>query len=657
MHTPPDFERLFQASPGCYLVLSPDLTIVAVSDAYLRATMTHRDVIVGRALFEVFPDNPDDPQADGVAKLRESLLRVLEHQRPDRMSIQKYDIRRPAAEGGEFEVRYWSPLNTPVLNDQGVVIYIIHCVDDVTELVRLQQRENEQGEAYRQLLVRSEQHYAQLLNAAPDAIVVVAADGTIDFVNQQAEQMFGYTRSELLHAKLGLLIPKRLQEVHTQHTSRYLADPQLRAMGHNQELFGQHKDGTEFPIEVSLSPLRIEGQWTVTAAVRDVSARKQIESLMKLNADRFESAVESMQDAFAMYDVSDLLVRCNLAYRELLGVPLETQLIGAAHVQIVDTWLVTHLDADNRESLRQRWLAGARDQPQTFDLRTSSGKTLRVSIRRTTEGGLVEVIWDLTDDERRADELRSARVAAEAASAAKTEFLSSVSHELRTPMNAILGFAQLLHRDVRDPLPLRHRERVQQILSSGQHLLRLIEDVLDLSGIEAGRVSIAPEAIYVENLVSEVVFALEPFATRQAVLLNIESVASDFPVFSADRLRLTQILMNFGSNAIKYNRANGTVTFRATYDAEWVRIAVLDNGIGIPPEQQAKLFQAFQRAGQEVGPIPGTGIGLLVAKRLAELMHGSVGFRSEPGVGSEFWVELPRAIRAERMIPAAHGGG
>lgn len=130
----PDFKTLFEQAPGLYLVLTPAFKIVAVSDAYAKATMTKRDEIVGRALFEVFPDNPDDLRADGVSNLRASLLNALKTRLPDKMAIQKYDIRKPS---GEFELRYWSPLNTPVLGTDGYVRWIIHQVDDVTELMLL----------------------------------------------------------------------------------------------------------------------------------------------------------------------------------------------------------------------------------------------------------------------------------------------------------------------------------------------------------------------------------------------------------------------------------------------------------------------------------------------------------------------------------------
>ncbi|MET0385895.1 MAG: ATP-binding protein, partial [Polyangiales bacterium] len=270
------------------------------------------------------------------------------------------------------------------------------------------------------------------------------------------------------------------------------------------------------------------------------------------------------------------------------------------------------------------------------------GRSLRVIDRRTAEGGTVKTIWDLTEDTRRAEELHEARAAAEAASRAKSEFLSSMSHELRTPLNAILGFAQLLRRDKREPLSDRHKERVHQILTGGEHLLRLIDDILDLSRVESGSVAISIEPLSVAEVLEHVKTTLEPLAAKVDVSIAIEPPAPDLPLIVGDRTRFAQILMNFGSNAIKYNRPAGKVAFRAIMlDGGPIRVVVTDTGIGIPADRQSKLFQAFQRAGQETGPIEGTGIGLFITKRLAELMRGEVGFRSTAGQGSEFWVDMP----------------
>lgn len=240
--------------------------------------------------------------------------------------------------------------------------------------------------------------------------------------------------------------------------------------------------------------------------------------------------------------------------------------------------------------------------------------------------------------------LSEARAAAEAASAAKSDFLSSMSHELRTPLNAILGFAQLLDRDRKEVLSDRQRERVSRILSGGRHLVRLIDDILDLSRIEAGGLSMSIEPLRVPELLADIRTILEPMAARHGMQLVIERSLGEPPMIAADRTRFSQILMNFGTNAIKYNRPSGTVTFAvSTPRPGSIRVTVQDTGIGIPADKQHRLFQPFQRAGQEVGPIEGTGIGLVIAKRLAERMDGDVGFRSVAGVGSAFWVDVPVA--------------
>jgi PAS domain S-box-containing protein len=382
-----------------------------------------------------------------------------------------------------------------------------------------------------------------LLDTAPDAMVVVGADARIRFVNAQTERIFGYAREELLGQHLDILIPERLRARHAGHLARFFSTPGARPMGSGLELFGRRKDGSELPIEVSLSPLRTNSGVTVSASIRDITDRKRAEAMARV------------------------------------------------------------------------------------------------------------------EDEQRAEELRQARAQAEAGSAAKSEFLSSMSHELRTPLNAILGFAQLLWRDRREPLSERHKQRVEHILKGGEHLLRLINDILDLSRIEAGGVSISTEPVSVRDVLEEVERTLQPMAARQQVELRVDPLPVGLPMIAADRTRFAQILMNLGSNAIKYNRPAGDVVFAVSVpDAEQLRISVKDSGIGIPLDKQSSIFQPFQRAGQETGPIEGTGIGLVITRRLALLMKGDVGFQSAPGQGSEFWVSLPiHSSRRSSQAPAPLG--
>ena len=251
---------------------------------------------------------------------------------------------------------------------------------------------------------------------------------------------------------------------------------------------------------------------------------------------------------------------------------------------------------------------------------------------------------ELEVEERSAIEaaLRASEQSAAAANRAKSEFLSSMSHELRTPMNAILGFAQLLQTEPQTPLSEHQQRFVGQILKAGAHLLELIDQVLDLARIEAGKLTLSLEPVRLAALLDEVLPLVQHLATGKGIAtLEVEVGPT---VVLADYGRLKQLLLNLLSNAIKYNRPGGQIGVRADAGASGrTRIAVTDTGPGIAPERQAELFQPFARLGAEDSGIEGTGIGLALSRRLAEAMDGSIGVTSTVGVGSTFWIELPAA--------------
>ena len=249
-------------------------------------------------------------------------------------------------------------------------------------------------------------------------------------------------------------------------------------------------------------------------------------------------------------------------------------------------------------------------------------------------------------------QLESAKSAAEKANLAKSVFLSSMSHELRTPLNAILGFAQLLDSDSPPATPSQ-KANIGQILQAGWHLLTLINEVLDLSLVESGKMSVSPEAVSLAEVLSECQALIEPQGQKRGIKLTFPQF--DSPGFvRADRTRLKQVLINLLSNAIKYNQPGGTVVVDcATSTPERTRISVRDTGAGLPPEKLAQLFQPFNRLGREAGGEEGTGIGLVLTKQLVELMGGVIGAESAVGAGSVLWFELRSAVAPQLPVDGA----
>ena len=251
---------------------------------------------------------------------------------------------------------------------------------------------------------------------------------------------------------------------------------------------------------------------------------------------------------------------------------------------------------------------------------------------------------DVTEEENTKRELIIALARAEEASSAKSDFLASMSHELRTPMNAILGFSQFILNNPLEQLPTTQQEYASDILKSGEHLMELINQVLDLSQIETGQHQSEFEAVNPHTIAEECQRMIMSRAKR--LNIKIENMIAEYnqPMLWTDEQRFRQVFLNLLSNAVKYNRSGGTVTLTTRQTSpHLLRIIIRDTGVGIPREKQSDLFEPFNRLGREAGEIEGTGIGLTITKHVVEMLRGQMGFESEDGIGSTFWFELPIA--------------
>ncbi|NQU55847.1 MAG: PAS domain S-box protein [Rhodospirillales bacterium] len=383
----------------------------------------------------------------------------------------------------------------------------------------------------------------------------------------------------------------------------------------------------------------------------DVTAIQEAETLIKESEELLSAAINNISDGFVLVDADDRIVLFNNRFKTLY--PNSRDLIqkGASFVDFVRGGAERgeYPDALGRveEWFVERKARGFKGS-ESFDQPLIGGRWLRISIGRLPDGGWVGMHVDITP-------IKEAMESADKANLAKSEFLSSMSHELRTPMNAILGFAQMLDFNPKEPLSKVQKESVDHIMKGGQHLLELINDILDLARIEAGKVDLSIEKIAPAKILEECLSLIVNMANANGIEISTPDASTEVPMVLADHTRFKQVLLNFMSNAVKYNQKNGTVFihFEET-TGDRLRISVTDTGEGIPDEKQKELFQPFSRLGAENTEIEGTGIGLVVCKDLIDLMNGAVGFESVVGKGSSFWFDLPLA-ESEDNAAAAQG--
>jgi PAS domain S-box-containing protein len=432
--------------------------------------------------------------------------------------VDHYETTRLCKDGRSIIV---SLTISPIRDASGIITGISKISRDVTEHRKLLAREQ---------LVRAEmlaeRKFHELIENAPDAILQVDSTGKIIIANRTAELIFGYDLDELIGMPVDILVPQSARSRHVAHRKAFEAAGISRPMGLGLDLHARRKDGTEVPVEISLSPTKTESGSSITAIVRDVTERK-----------RAEQQIESLKKSY-----------------------------------------LAELEARHKEAERLNQL--------------------------------------------------------------KSEFIASVSHELRTPLHTIIGFAELLDEQETGPLNKKQKRFLHHIRTDSDHLLSLINDVLDLSRIEAGGLAIRPEGILLQTVTSEAVNAIRPHAESKQISIREENIPSVSVL--ADLLRVRQIFYNLLSNAVKFTDPEGEVLVTALQDGEHVQITVSDTGLGIPATECERIFDKFYQVGYTTtGVRQGTGLGLTICKQLVEMQGGKIWVDSEPGHGSHFHFTLP----------------
>lgn len=502
------------------------------------------------------------------------------------------------------------------------------------------------------------------LELAPDAMLVIDTAGRIVQLNHQTEVIFGYPRPLLLGHTIERLLPERFHATHQQHRDRYITQPRTRPMGTNLPLFGQRQDGTEFPVEVSLSPVQIGDEMLIISSIRDITERRRLEAAERTAheaAERQRLLLQTLLDqlpggAYLVRGSDAQLVLANRAAEQVWGVawaegqpmaeylrssglryfaengePLALEnlptmqiLRGASHIR------------QNREVLRRR--------DGTYLPILLSAVSIDAALLQDT-GNSGEVTAAMNNPQRVALVLLQDISAIQAAEQLKDEFVSLAAHELRTPLAGLLGYASMLRVQTANghgpDLADWQQEAIVEIESATARLNMLVEDLVDATRIQADRLALHLVPLDLVVHVRRCLNRLQLTTSQHTLSLDVQ----DEPVLlAADGLRLEQVLGNLVGNAIKYSPEGGAieVTVRADVTTEMAEVHIRDHGIGIPAVDQVRLFQRFARAHNAYNhQIPGSGLGLYVCRALVERHGGQIWFESKEGQGTTFFLTLP----------------
>ncbi|WP_428423024.1 PAS domain S-box protein [Methylibium sp.] len=620
-------QRALEAEAALPMVVAdatqPDLPIIYANTAFERLSGLSRHQAIGRNCRFLQDGDRDQP---GLATLRAALAAGR---------ACTVTLRNRRADGEPFinELHV-----APVRDSLGRVTHYVGVQHDVTERSR----------AARQLEL-SETLYRSVAASITDGLLVVGHDRRIVTANPSACALLGATASALTGQRLGRLGYRLLEEDGTlvgldQHPVREVLRTGLSALDRVHRL--RRPDGSERLLRLSVQPLRSDPDGSRVSCVvtfRDITAQRSAETALAQSEARWKFALEGAGDGIWDYDEDTQLVFYSPRWKAMLG-HRDDEISTSTR-----EWS-RRIHPEDRPAVIdaiRRYRAGESGEYRTeHRLRHKDGHWIWVYergkiVERRPDGSPRRIVGTHTDITRQkmADQALRDKRAAELASQAKSEFLSRMSHEMRTPLNAVIGFAQLLQKD-----SAGGTQRIAQfsghILQAGEHLLALVNDVLDLQQVEEGRLSLRLEALALRAAVDNTLELVRPQAElRRITVLN--RIDPDVRVW-ADAQRLRQVLLNLLSNAIKYNRDGGELRCAVTVDGPQRCVLVIeDTGTGLAASDLARLFQPFERLGRETSSTEGTGLGLVISRRLAEEMNGSLSLSSRPGHGTQVHLALP----------------